>query len=287
MILGITGYARAGKTSIANILIERVGYKLMAFADGVRALALAIDPFVQVDGDRHYTEGNTPFARYSTVLKAIGYEAAKSHPDVRQLLQRVGTEGGRGVLGERVWVEAFRNRVEHAYLDDEFALTLSDMNIVVPDVRFTNEADALREMGGFIIRVERPGIESQGGHVSETESDRIVADATIVASNLDELREQTLQVYAILEQEWQSRHAHLIPVVHVGDDVVEVETGRVIATKLGTVDSEVVQTAEHANTVAGAIDQMLEDALVADAVGGEHDVVEQAITEHITGDVVD
>ena len=38
---------------------------------------------------------------------------------------------------------------------------------VVPDVRFANEAEAIRELGGVIVRVERPGVGPLSAHVSE------------------------------------------------------------------------------------------------------------------------
>lgn len=187
MIIGLTGYARSGKDSAAGFLVDTHGYTKLGFADGVRDLAAAIDPYVQVDGDRHYTEGNTPFARYSTVLKTLGYEAAKSHPDVRRLLQRIGTEGVRSVLGDSVWLGLAASKL--VALGALGPTDSGGPNVVLSDVRFANEADFIHAYGGVVVRLVRPGYGGGDAHASETGVDSLDADFTIVASTLTELVE--------------------------------------------------------------------------------------------------
>lgn len=300
MIIGLIGYARSGKDTVANILVERYGFVRMAFADGVRDMAMALDPFVQVDGDRHYTEGNTPFARYSTMLKTIGYDAAKSHPDVRRLLQRLGTEAVRNVLGENAWIDIVAKRIHES----------ANQNVVLTDVRFENEAAFVAGSGGVIVRLVRPGFGRETGHPSETEMESWSEDARIVAESLDELN---TKVCELMESE-RLPDIRLVQVERIGDNVVESATGRVLATKLGTVDSEVVQTPVQAEAAASVIDDVREaqmftatlhtatdvaddgvqpnklgvlTGVVEESIGGEHDVVEQAITEVLTGDIVE
>jgi hypothetical protein len=50
------------------------------------------------------------------------------------------------------------------------------------DLRFPDEANAVRDMGGLIVRIERPGLEAiaASGHASETALDAIKPDLTIV-----------------------------------------------------------------------------------------------------------
>lgn len=172
MLLGLVGFARAGKDSVANILVRDHGYTKMGFADGVRDMAKAIDPFVEV---RHPNRADTHFARYSAVLQESGYEAAKANPDVRRLLQRIGTEAVRSVLGPDVWV----NRT----------LDLSDgmRDVVISDVRFPNEANAIRAAGGIVVRIERPGYGGTDPHPSEAQVADIETHATITATDMSEL----------------------------------------------------------------------------------------------------
>lgn len=149
MLIGITGRKQAGKDTLAARLTAAHGFTPVAFADPMRDMALALDPLV----DGHY--------RLSELVKAQGWDVAKeSCYEVRRTLQRLGTEAGRGVLGESVWVDAAMRRVDAI-----------DGSVVVTDVRFPNEADAIREAGGIIVRVTRPGQVLGDTHPSETSMD--------------------------------------------------------------------------------------------------------------------
>jgi hypothetical protein len=90
-----------------------------------------------------------------TVQGMGGWEAAKDmYPEVRKFLQRLG-DGGRQVFGEDFWVDRLMERAR------------SYDRVVIPDVRYPNEAAAIQELGGVVIRIDRPGHVPQG-HVSET-----------------------------------------------------------------------------------------------------------------------
>jgi Nucleoside 2-deoxyribosyltransferase len=196
MLIGLCGVARSGKDSAAGWFVER-GYTKLAFADGVRQMALGIDPYVHTEQPRHYTEGGAPMARYSDVLKNIGYENAKALPDVRRLLQRCGTEGGRDVFGPAVWVNAMHQRL---------CAPGGSGNVVISDVRFQNEAEYIRASGGFVIRLNRPGYGGTDAHASEAHIATLSVDAEITASNLDELFDSCEQLiedthYMLLDRE--------------------------------------------------------------------------------------
>jgi hypothetical protein len=151
MIIGLSGYARTGKDTVAAILAE-MGWQRRAFADNLRKLVYALDPVV------------TGTTRIADLVDAVGWEDAKvCYPEVRRLLQRMGTEAGRQVLGEDVWVKA----------------TLSNLgvgNYVITDCRFPNEADAIRAAGGQVWRVRRPGFAAVNGHASESSMDNYFFD---------------------------------------------------------------------------------------------------------------
>jgi hypothetical protein len=101
-------------------------------------------------------------------------------PGVRVLLQRFGSDVGREMFGEGFWVEqAFRG--------------LGDEDVVFTDVRFPNEAEAIRGRGGVVWNVVRPGVGVANGHVSECALDGFVFDATIVNDgSLDDLEREVL-----------------------------------------------------------------------------------------------
>ena len=47
MIIGLTGYARSGKDTVAKILVDNYGYKRIAFADKIRELLVEINPILE------------------------------------------------------------------------------------------------------------------------------------------------------------------------------------------------------------------------------------------------
>ena len=67
---------------------------------------------------------------------------------VRHRLQQIGTEEGRDVYGENVWcdaLEAWMYQINKSNSIDKF---------VVADLRFDNEAEWVKSLGGIVIKVE-------------------------------------------------------------------------------------------------------------------------------------
>lgn len=147
-LIGLTGLAGAGKDEAAKALIAD-GWVRDAFADRMRKAMLDLDPWL-VEWDGHPV-------RLSQIIAEEGWDQAKrNYPEVRRLLQRFGTEAGRDIHGVNCWVNAlFRDWSNETWL-------------VITDCRFDNEAQAVRERGGIVVRIERPGLERlPGGHASE------------------------------------------------------------------------------------------------------------------------
>ncbi|WP_410576640.1 hypothetical protein [Amycolatopsis sp. lyj-108] len=154
--VGIVGRMRSGKDTAAGVLVRHHGYTRLGFADPLKAMAYETSPLVR--------EGE----RLADVVDRIGWERAKdAYPETRRVLQRLGVSA-REALGPGVWVNALTDRVR-----------LVHGPVVVPDVRFANEADELRSRGFVILRVRRPGLTGADTHVSESESDAIRADVTV------------------------------------------------------------------------------------------------------------
>lgn len=161
MIVGICGFAQVGKDTLANELVTRDGYHRVAFADAMRNVLYALNPIVEIPrritlNGTSWLAGGTHNVRLSTIIDESGWDVAKvEHPEIRQLLQRLGTDGGRKYLGEDIWVRTA--------LDNQQAEKL-----VVPDVRFPDEAQSIKERGGVIVRIKREGYEPVNAHISET-----------------------------------------------------------------------------------------------------------------------
>ena len=153
-VIGLCGYAGSGKDTAAEALVE-IGWKRAAFADPIREMALAIDPIVSVRSGMSL----------SWIVNREGWEQAKQHPEVRRLLQRIGTEAGRNILGYEVWVIIARNRIAAAEDAD-------CPGVVITDLRFANEYEHLHKYwGAKFVRISRPGI----GPVNDHESDQHLA----------------------------------------------------------------------------------------------------------------
>jgi hypothetical protein len=165
-IIGLCGYATCGKDTAAQGLVDN-GWMRVALADGVREAVLALDPWAdgewRVSDRLDFVEGD--------------WNAAKTQPEIRRLLQRMGTESGRNIHGDDCWIKIAKRKV-HA----------TPGPVVITDVRFANEAEAIRSWGGKIIRIDRPGVGPVNGHVSEAlsfepdeviENDRTIADLQI------------------------------------------------------------------------------------------------------------
>lgn len=161
MIIGCTGPAQVGKDSVGKVLVDHFGYTRIAFADKMKAALYALNPWVtprDVKSGVEFKQFPTGTWKLQQVVDSVGWDRAKLLPEVRGLLQRLGTEAGRDVLGEDVWIEA-------AWKDLDTPLYAA--RVVVTDVRFENEARWIRNHGGQVVHVSRPGYGAWNEHVSE------------------------------------------------------------------------------------------------------------------------
>lgn len=143
MLVGLCGAAGSGKSTIADALRTRHGFKVVSFADPLyEAVSLITGVDVCRLKDRAFKESPLP---------GIGKSP-------RHLLQTLGTEWGRQMVSPDIWVSAAMARVE-------------SYGTVIADVRFDNEADAIRSRGGKVLYVVRPGWrclgEGEARHSSE------------------------------------------------------------------------------------------------------------------------
>ena len=134
-LIGLGCRAQVGKdTAAAGLDAHR-----LAFADNVRALAKRIDPYVNDFG-----------LRLSDAVERLGWDGAKTEIlEVRRLLQELGG-GTRELIGPRVFVQPVLSHARD--------LLLIGQNVVITDVRFPNEADAIRQEGGMLIRIDRSDV---------------------------------------------------------------------------------------------------------------------------------
>lgn len=160
MIIGLTGYAQSGKDTVANILVENFGYTRVAFADKIREFLYETNPMYDS------VLGEPLFVRAK--VDRDGWEEAKKSPHIRRLLQTSGV-AARKVFGENFWVQQALRDLN------------SEVNYVITDVRFTNEADTIKSYNNSQLwRVKRLGVDAVNGHISERELDGYPVDQIFV-----------------------------------------------------------------------------------------------------------
>jgi len=137
-VIGICGYARSGKDTARQHIEKKYGYDGRAFADALRTIMWKLNPMVDCEGG--------VLIRYQDALDKYGYDEAKNrYPLVREMLVAMGV-GCRDVLSPTVW------------LDKILPLGYDGSEIVVSDVRFPEEAQRVKKLGGILIEITRPGV---------------------------------------------------------------------------------------------------------------------------------
>ncbi len=159
-IIGLNGKAGSGKDTLADLLINHKGYTKewhrYSFANPLRQM-LSVGLGINMDIMSDPKKKNDP--KYGYMGKSARY-----------LLQTLGTEWGRNLVDQNIWINEFERRSK--YFDDN-----NTEGIIVTDCRFENEADAIHKLGGIVVNITRPnnpytkkvkdgGVES---HLSEKE----------------------------------------------------------------------------------------------------------------------
>ncbi|MFJ7909013.1 hypothetical protein [Kitasatospora sp. NPDC096204] len=149
--IALIGRARSGKDTAASVLQEH-GYVRLALADPLKAMAYDIDPVVGFE----LLGVNAPApVHLADAVDRYGWERVKDEfPEARRFLQRLGTEGVRRRVDPDFWIGRCLR-----------ASAAIRGPVVVTDVRFVNEVDALRAAGFAVWFIDRGA--PNGDHPSE------------------------------------------------------------------------------------------------------------------------
>jgi hypothetical protein len=171
MLIGIySSTPQSGKSTVAHHLVMRHNFERVPFADVLKAMMHPVLEALDVDAQELYT----------------GDKSAVVYKDktLRHALQTLGTEWGRKCMGENFWVDMWKRQVS-------MAKSVYGSNIVVDDMRFPNEFEAVRSLGGWTWKVARPGATAPtNGHASEGALDNLLFDTELVnAGTLHDLED--------------------------------------------------------------------------------------------------
>jgi hypothetical protein len=158
MLIGISGKAQAGKDTFARHLLYAYGvrsgrnfsYKPMYY--GYNALAALVDVEIRRFADKlkqivSILTGIEVSAMEDPIVKGDPMGPKWGDRTLRELLQNVGTDLLKSQLNADVWVDALMRDFDPI-----------DSHWIVTDVRFPNEAKAIRDEGGTLVRINRPDI---------------------------------------------------------------------------------------------------------------------------------
>ena len=155
-LIGLSGRAGSGKDTVANYMVNNYNYTKLSFGNVLKDVVSCIFGW-----PRHLLEGDTKESRefrekedkwWSTHLKI------KITP--RIALQKIGTDVFRMHFHPDIWLLILKKQI-----------TKYD-KIVVTDIRFLNEYNMIKNMGGTIIKISR-NEQIKDTHLSENILDNI------------------------------------------------------------------------------------------------------------------
>jgi len=161
MIIGIAGRMNTGKDTLGEIFAEELtNFKVKAFADKLRAVA---EILTGIPAEKF----KDSLFKTQALPKEWCWDNDEDDPMyVRELLQELGTECIREFVHEDAWVNALFADYKEEELgcitlnpntneEKKVMQTGSYPNWVITDVRFPNEAKAIRDRDGLLIKLNR------------------------------------------------------------------------------------------------------------------------------------
>lgn len=161
-LLGIAGAAGSGKDEVARYLEQQYGFEVLSFAAPLKHGLVALFHELGLSAE-HFAERDLREAP----LAALGKSP-------RELIQTLGTEWGRHLVGIDTWVRVAAARLGRMR---ELAPVLA---VVFSDVRFANEQRWIRDCGGQVWGVQRPKRAPVRPHASEHALDLNLVDRWIL-----------------------------------------------------------------------------------------------------------
>ena len=162
-LIGITGKARSGKDTAASYLAHKHGLIRYSFATPMKAAIKAMLGLSDRHMDGDLKEAEIPWLGVSP----------------RRIMQTLGTEWGRETIREDLWVVLAQRQWDQVSNPTEDTF---HTGMIVPDVRFEDEADFIRRNGGVVIHIKRDAAAQIESHKSEA-GVRVCAGDLVIANN--------------------------------------------------------------------------------------------------------
>lgn len=236
MIIGVNGYSGSGKDTVGKLiqllccdnigtatiediindypqhewwLEEKSGWQIKKWAGKLKQIATILTSIPQEKFEDQEFKKTELGPEWDRQFYTEGKGFQKRPMLVREFLQILGTEGLRTGLHENTWVNALMadyvcdccnqypcDTINHKDTGQDIGYQYP--NWIITDTRFPNEAQAIKDAGGIVIRVDRPGVSAINAHPSETGLDNWDFDYKIW--NASDLVSLMFTVYTILKK---------------------------------------------------------------------------------------
>lgn len=181
--VALVGPKGTGKTTFANVLAKDFGFTPMSLADPIKfSLMVCLNEFLRDQG----------------LPPLLSLAALRDNKDAFRLgMQWLGTDIVRNLCNRPDhWIDILTARIDSSiqWADDEYRLH----GIVVDDVRFLNEAAALKQKGFLLVRLRRPHGPSgmADSHESENQHREIITDLTLSIGGSPEDTAEVASIFA-------------------------------------------------------------------------------------------
>lgn len=181
-LIGLTGSMGSGKSTARDMMLQNIlatainsnqYVNLVSFAQPLKDICIN---YLGLTYDDVYTqEGKAKYNEFWGMTN-------------REILQRVGTDALRNNFHPDIWIKIAELNICRARQDKNCIATIID------DTRFNNEAELIKDMGGYVIRIERD-LELESKHASEQGIDLQYVDSIILNhGSMDDLKHQVCNI---------------------------------------------------------------------------------------------
>lgn len=185
-VILVGGQLTSGKDAFADHLVDKHGFKKLGMSDTLAEALYVLNPLVNVypvDIPTEVGAVNSAVTRYQRLVDTIGYVEAKKNPEVRRLLQVLGTEVGRKLLDNDIWVKAARKKISE--------LTAAGHDVVITGIRFPNELALEQQLNeeyddidaAVSVWVDRPSLPKPPADAHASEASVTADDFQYVLTN--------------------------------------------------------------------------------------------------------
>jgi hypothetical protein len=146
VLIGILATKGSGKDTVADHIVRNHLFNKMSFADPIKKITQILFGFdnEQLYGDKKETIDTNWNVTPRTVFQYLGTDIFRN--DINKIIPGINND---------FWINSFKVKYKNIINDD--ANTCK--NIVIADVRFQNEVDAIHDLGGMVIKLSRPSLD--------------------------------------------------------------------------------------------------------------------------------